>query len=45
MPTDIGWYPNARFHDCERQQGASEHILILCVAGSGWYNIDMIFPR
>ncbi|MCC6804290.1 MAG: AraC family transcriptional regulator [Anaerolineae bacterium] len=40
MPTDLGWYPNARFHYCERPQGANEHILILCVEGSGWYNIN-----
>lgn len=40
MPTDIGWYPNARFHYCERDGGTPEHILILCVKGSGWYDID-----
>ena len=40
MPTDLGWYPNARFHYCERPQGASEHILIFCVDGSGWYEIN-----
>lgn len=40
MPTDIGWYPNARFHYCEREKGAEEHILILCVDGCGWYNIN-----
>lgn len=40
MPTDLGWYPNARFHYCERPQGASEHILIFCVEGDGWYNLD-----
>jgi AraC family transcriptional regulator, arabinose operon regulatory protein len=40
MPTDIGWYPNARFHYCERATGADEHILILCVDGSGWYEIN-----
>lgn len=38
-PTDIGWYPEARFHYCERNAGASEHILILCVKGSGFYDI------
>ena len=40
MPTDIGWYPNARFHYCEREKGTHEHILILCVEGSGWYDIN-----
>ncbi|MBZ0300462.1 MAG: AraC family ligand binding domain-containing protein [Anaerolineae bacterium] len=36
MPTDIGWYPHARYHYCQRDTGAPEHILILCVEGSGW---------
>jgi AraC family transcriptional regulator, arabinose operon regulatory protein len=40
MPTDIGWYPEARFHYCEREKGAGEHILILCVGGAGWYDVD-----
>ena len=40
MPTDIGWYPSAHYHFCERENGAPEHILILCVAGSGWYEIN-----
>jgi AraC family transcriptional regulator of arabinose operon len=40
MPTDLGWYPNARYHYCERPNGADQHILILCVEGSGWYNIN-----
>lgn len=36
FPTDIGWYPAARYHYRERPLGAPEHILIYCVAGSGW---------
>ena len=40
MPTDIGWYPAARYHYREREQGADENMLILCVAGEGWYEID-----
>lgn len=40
MPTDIGWYPQARHHYCERENGAAEHILILCAEGSGWYEIN-----
>lgn len=39
VPTDIGWYPKARYHYCERENGAPEHILILCVDGEGWYEI------
>jgi AraC family transcriptional regulator, arabinose operon regulatory protein len=40
MPTDIGWYPEARFHYCERENGAQEHILILCVGGYGCYDVN-----
>jgi AraC family transcriptional regulator, arabinose operon regulatory protein len=40
MPTDIGWYPNARYHYCERETGANEHILALCVEGAGWFEIN-----
>lgn len=40
MATDIGYYPNARFHYCEREQGADEHILILCLSGTGWYEVN-----
>lgn len=38
--TDIGYYPKAAFHDRERRRGSSQHILIYCVQGSGWYQID-----
>jgi AraC-like DNA-binding protein len=34
--TDIGWFPQARHHLRERPEGAEQHILILCTAGSGW---------
>lgn len=40
IPTDIGWYPSAKYHYRERPQGAEEHILIFCVEGSGWYEIN-----
>lgn len=40
IPTDMGWYPDARFHYCERNNGAQEHILILCLKGSGCYDIN-----
>jgi AraC family transcriptional regulator, arabinose operon regulatory protein len=39
VPTDIGWYPAARYHYRERDNGADEHILILCVEGEGWCEI------
>ena len=39
-PTDIGWFPSARFHHRERPAGAPEHILIYCADGKGWFEID-----
>lgn len=36
FPTDIGWYPQARFHFRDRPAGTPEYILIYCVAGQGW---------
>ena len=33
--TDIGYYPNAKFHYRERPHGADQHILIYCLKGSG----------
>jgi len=39
-PTDIGWYPSALYHYREREEGADEHILIFCVDGLGWYEIE-----
>jgi len=40
--TDIGWFPEARYHYRERPAGTPEHILILCVAGSGWLEVDSV---
>ena len=42
LPTDIGWYPEARYHYCERPEGAAEHILIYCTCGAGWYELDQV---
>lgn len=42
LPTDIGWYPHARYHYRERRQGAPEHILIYCTGGSGWYEVGQV---
>jgi len=33
--TDIGYFPNAKFHFRERLHGAEQHILIFCHEGSG----------
>lgn len=38
--TDIGWYPQAKHHYFERPAGAPENILILCVDGAGWAEIE-----
>ncbi len=37
--TDVGWYPRARYHYCQRDDGAPEHILLFCVDGNGWYDV------
>ena len=39
VPTDIGFFPQARYHYCARPEGAPEHILIVCVDGAGWCQI------
>ena len=39
IPTDIGWYPQAEYHYRDRPEGAPEHILIVCVAGLGWFDL------
>jgi AraC-like DNA-binding protein len=33
--TDIGYYPNAKFHYRERVHGSDQHILIYCCEGKG----------
>jgi AraC family transcriptional regulator, arabinose operon regulatory protein len=38
--TDIGYYPNAEFHQRERSSGCEQHILIYCINGEGWFEID-----
>jgi len=38
--TDIGFYPNAIYHFRERKEGCSEYILIFCVAGKGWFQLN-----
>jgi AraC-like DNA-binding protein len=40
MPTDVGWFPHARYHYCARPQGAPELILIFCAAGEGWVQME-----
>ncbi|RYF25187.1 MAG: AraC family transcriptional regulator [Flavobacteriales bacterium] len=38
--TDIGFYPKAKFHYRERENGITQQILIYCVDGKGWLQID-----
>lgn len=38
--TDIGYYPKAKFHHVERPHGIGQHILIYCVEGKGWVEIN-----
>jgi AraC family transcriptional regulator of arabinose operon len=38
--TDIGYYPKARFHTRERRKGSGQHVLIYCVQGEGWYQVQ-----
>ncbi len=42
--TDIGFFPNARFHYVERLFSFPQYILIYCVSGSGWYELDKKQP-
>ena len=37
--TDIGYYPHADRHFRERKEPISQHVLIYCVEGAGWYQI------
>lgn len=34
--THIGYYPKAKYHFREREQGANQNILIYCEEGKGW---------
>ncbi|WP_455672986.1 AraC family transcriptional regulator [Phocaeicola sp.] len=39
--TDIGYYPHATFHYRERsREEANEFVLIYCVEGEGWFELD-----
>lgn len=38
--TDIGYYPHAEGHFCERGEPIAEHVLIYCTDGIGWYKVD-----
>lgn len=38
-PTDVGYYPKAAHHYRERKVPISQHILIYCTDGAGWFCI------
>ena len=38
--TDIGYYPKAKFHFRERLHGIDQHIIIYCIEGKGWAEIE-----
>ena len=39
--TDIGYFPQAKFHFCERtKEEAEQFVLIYCVKGNGWFLLD-----
>jgi AraC family transcriptional regulator of arabinose operon len=40
LPTAIGFYPQAGAHFIERITGIDESILIYCIQGNGWCEID-----
>jgi AraC-like DNA-binding protein len=37
--TDIGYFPNAKYHYRERSNGCDSYILIFCVNGEGWVRV------
>lgn len=38
--TDIGYYPHAEHHYRKRGKGATEYILIYCLKGHGWIELE-----
>ncbi|MFD1875103.1 AraC family transcriptional regulator [Hymenobacter bucti] len=38
--TDIGFYPVARAHKRHRRAGSAQHLLLYCVQGAGWYQLN-----
>ncbi len=40
FPTDIGWYPKARYHYRDRINGAPEDHLMMCMGGHGYVVVN-----
>ena len=38
--TDIGYYPKAEHHQRTREKAIPQYVLIYCVEGDGWYQVD-----
>jgi AraC-like DNA-binding protein len=38
--TNIGHFPDTRFHYVERKDGLNDHLLIYCVDGNGWFQTN-----
>ncbi len=39
VPSDVGYFPEAKCHYVDRPQGSPQCIIILCVRGHGWVHI------
>lgn len=40
LPSDIGHFPRSEHHYVERAEGAAQAVLIYCVQGRGWLQLD-----
>jgi AraC-like DNA-binding protein len=40
FPTDIGWYPKARYHYRNRKNGSPEDHLMMCMDGHGYVEVN-----
>ena len=39
VPSDVGYFPDAKNHYCDRPKGTSQCIVMLCVRGKGWVKL------
>jgi AraC-like DNA-binding protein len=39
FPTDVGYFPDAAWHDVSRPEGSPQLIVIYCVRGQGWARV------
>ncbi|MFI3286018.1 MAG: AraC family transcriptional regulator [Rikenellaceae bacterium] len=40
--TDIGHFPSASLHEVKREEGIPQYLLIYCISGEGWYEINHV---